>query len=204
MFTGLITGVGRIISVTAIGNGQDARFTIQTPHNEVWTSAEKKLGASIACSGVCLTVIDSGVDWFTVEVSAETLSKTSLVEWLPGTPVNLEGSLRLGDELGGHLVSGHVDGLATVISITPENGSTRWIFELPPALAPFVAAKGSIALNGVSLTVNEVEGLRFGVNIIPHTVAQTNFAMLHPASRVNVEIDMLARYLARQLSFKGA
>ena len=204
MFTGLITGVGNISAVTAIGSGQDARFTIQTPHNEVWANAEKKLGASIACSGVCLTVIEAGADWFTVEVSAETLSKTSLGEWRPGTLVNLEGSLRLGDELGGHLVSGHVDGLATVISITPENGSTRWVFELPPALAPFVAAKGSIALNGVSLTVNEVDGLCFGVNIIPHTAAHTNFATLQPASRVNVEIDMLARYLARQLSFKGA
>ncbi|MDE1896420.1 MAG: riboflavin synthase [Rhodospirillales bacterium] len=203
MFTGLITGVGSISAVTAIGNGQDARFTIQTPQNEVWADAEKKLGASIACSGVCLTVIEAGADWFTVEVSAETLSKTSLGEWQPGTLVNLEGSLRLGDELGGHLVSGHVDGLAIVISITPENGSTRWVFELPPALAPFVAAKGSIALNGVSLTVNEVEGLRFGVNIIPHTAAQTNFATLHSGSWVNVEIDMLARYLARQLSFKG-
>ncbi|MBU6396691.1 MAG: riboflavin synthase [Rhodospirillales bacterium] len=204
MFTGLITGVGRISAVTAIGGGRDARFTIQTPPNAVWASAEKKLGASIACSGVCLTVIEAGPDWFTVEVSEETLSKTNLAEWRPGTQVNLEGSLRLGDELGGHLVSGHVDGLATVVSITPENGSTRWVFELPPALAPFVAAKGSIALNGVSLTVNEVEGLRFGVNIIPHTAAHTNFATLPPASRVNVEIDMLARYLARQLSFKGA
>ena len=204
MFTGLITGVGSISAVTAIGNGQDARFTIQTPQNEVWARAEKKLGASIACSGVCLTVIEAGADWFTVEVSAETLSKTSLGEWRPGTQVNLEGSLRLGDELGGHLVSGHVDGLAIVISITPENGSNRWVFELPPALAPFVAVKGSIALNGVSLTVNEVDGLRFGVNIIPHTTAHTNFAMLQPGSRVNVEIDMLARYLARQLSFKGA
>ncbi|MDE1906319.1 MAG: riboflavin synthase [Rhodospirillales bacterium] len=204
MFTGLITGVGSISAVTAISSGQDARFTIQTPPNEVWASAEKKLGASIACSGVCLTVIEAGADWFTVEVSAETLSKTSLGEWRPGTQVNLESSLRLGDELGGHLVSGHVDGLAIVISITPENGSTRWVFELPPALAPFVAAKGSIALNGVSLTVNEVDELRFGVNIIPHTAAHTNFAMLQPGSRVNVEIDMLARYLARQLSFKGA
>ncbi len=203
MFTGLITGVGSIRSVTAIGNGQDARFIIQTPNNDVWENAQKKLGASIACSGVCLTVIDSGADWFTVEVSAETLSKTNLGDWQPGTEINLEGSLRLGDELGGHLVSGHVDGLATVLSMTPENGSTRWVFELPPTLAPFVAAKGSIALNGVSLTVNEVEGLCFGVNIIAHTTEHTNFATLRVGNRVNVEIDMLARYLTRQLSFKN-
>ncbi|MDE2239941.1 MAG: riboflavin synthase [Rhodospirillales bacterium] len=204
MFTGLITGVGSIRSVAAIGSGQDARFTIQTPDNEVWKTAEKKLGASIACSGVCLTVIEAGNNWFTVEVSAETLAKTNLGDWQPGTQVNLEGSLRLGDELGGHLVSGHVDGLAEVVSLTPENGSTRWVFELPAVLAPFVAPKGSIAINGVSLTVNEVEGHRFGVNIIPHTAAHTNFATLRAGSLVNIEIDMLARYLARQLSFKGA
>lgn len=204
MFTGLITGVGRIQAVMPIGNGQDARFTIQTPDNEVWRGAAKKLGASIACSGVCLTVIEAGADWFSVEVSEETLSKSNLGSWKVGTEVNLEGSLRLGDELGGHIVSGHVDGLARVISSTPENGSTRWVFELPVALAPFVAPKGSIAINGVSLTVNEVEGLRFGVNIIPHTAEHTNFSSLQVDDLVNVEIDMLARYLARQLSFKTA
>ncbi len=204
MFTGLITGVGTVRAVTAIGNGQDARFTIGTPDNEVWKNAEKKLGASIACSGVCLTVIEAGADWFTVEVSAETLSKTTLGAWQPGTSINLEGSLRLGDELGGHLVSGHVDGLAEVVSAIPENGSTRWEFRLPEELAPFVAPKGSIAINGVSLTVNEVQGLTFGVNIIPHTAEHTNFSALQAGDRVNVEIDMLARYLARQLSFKNA
>lgn len=204
MFTGLITGIGTIKAVTPLGNGQDARFTIQTPDNEDWKDAEKKLGASIACSGVCLTVIEAGADWFTVEVSAETLSKTTLGTWRYGTRINLERSLRLGDELGGHLVSGHVDGLAAVISATPENGSTRWVFELPLELAPFVAAKGSIAINGVSLTVNEVDGPRFGVNIIPHTAEHTNFSVLRAGDRVNVEIDMLARYLARQLSFKNA
>lgn len=204
MFTGLITGVGIIRAVSPIGHGHDARFTIATPDNDTWRQAEKKLGASIACSGVCLTVIESGPDWFTVEVSAETLSKTSLGSWQPGTLVNLEGSLRLGDELGGHLVSGHVDGLAEILAITPENGSTRWLFELPDELAPFVAPKGSIAINGVSLTVNEVEGARFGVNLIPHTSEHTNFSALRLGDRVNVEIDMLARYLARQLSFKKA
>ncbi len=204
MFTGLITGIGTIRAVTAIGHGQDARFTIQTPDNEAWKNAEKKLGASIACSGVCLTVIEAGRDWFTVEVSAETLSKTTLGSWQPGSRINLEGSLRLGDELGGHLVSGHVDGLAEVISANPENGSIRWQFRLPEDLAPFVAPKGSIAINGVSLTVNEVQGLTFGVNIIPHTAEHTNFSTLQAGDRVNVEIDMLARYLARQLSFKTA
>lgn len=204
MFTGLITGVGTVQDITPLGNGLDARFTIATPDNETWRNAEKKLGASIACSGVCLTVIEAGSDWFSVEVSAETFSKTTLASWRKGAQINLEGSLRLGDELGGHLVSGHVDGLATVISATPEHGSTRWLFELPPELAPFVAPKGSIAINGVSLTVNEVDGLRFGINIIPHTAEHTNFGSLRAGDSVNVEIDMLARYLARQLSFKNS
>ena len=204
MFTGLITGIGTIQSVLPLGNGQDARFTIVTPGNEVWRAHEKKLGASIACSGVCLTVIEAGADWFMVEVSAETLEKTTLASWQAGDKINLEGSLRVGDELGGHIVSGHVDGLARVVSSTPENGSTRWVFEVPDALAPFVAPKGSIAVNGVSLTVNEVEGRCFGVNIIPHTAEHTNFSVLRVGDKVNVEIDMLARYLARQLSFKTA
>jgi len=204
MFTGLITGIGTVREVQPLGGGKDARFVIATPDNEAWTGAEKKLGASIACSGVCLTVVESGADWFAVEVSAETLSKATLGTWKPGTRINLEGSLRLGDEIGGHLVSGHVDGLAEIVSATPEHGSTRWVFRLPPDLAPFVAPKGSIAINGVSLTVNEVEGRNFGINIIPHTAAHTNFHTLQVGDAVNVEIDMLARYVARQLSFKGA
>ena len=204
MFTGLITGIGTVTAITPLGEGKDARFTIRTPDNAVWSGADKVLGASIACSGVCLTVITSGPNWFTVEVSAETLSKSALGSWQEGTAINLEGSLRIGDEIGGHIVSGHVDGLAEVISITQEHGSTRFVFELPPELAPYVAPKGSIALNGVSLTVNEVEGLKFGVNIIPHTIIHTNFAGLKPGGRVNVEIDMLARYVARQLSFRQA
>ncbi|MGO9818998.1 MAG: riboflavin synthase [Acidocella sp.] len=204
MFTGLITGIGTVREVQPLGGGKDARFVIATPDNDAWTDAEKKLGASIACSGVCLTVVESGADWFAVEVSAETLSKATLGTWKPGTRINLEGSLRLGDEIGGHLVSGHVDGLAEIVSATPEHGSTRWVFRLPPDLAPFVAPKGSIAINGVSLTVNEVEGRNFGINIIPHTAAHTNFHTLQVGDAVNVEIDMLARYVARQLSFKGA
>jgi len=211
MFTGLITGVGIVREVQPIGGGEDARFVIATPDNADWAEAEIKLGASIACSGCCLTVVEFGPGWFAVEVSAESLSLTTLGAWKQGSQVNLEGSLRLGAELGGHIVSGHVDGLAEVTSITPENGSTRWKFRLPPDLSKFVAPKGSIAINGVSLTVNEVEDTKtganateFGVNIIPHTIAHTNFATVAVGDRVNIEIDMLARYVARQLQFQHA
>jgi riboflavin synthase len=211
MFTGLITGVGIVREVQPIGGGKDARFVIATPDNADWAEAEIKLGASIACSGCCLTVVEFGPGWFAVEVSAESLSLTTLGAWKQGSQVNLEGSLRLGAELGGHIVSGHVDGLAEVTSITPENGSTRWKFRLPPDLSKFVAPKGSIAINGVSLTVNEVEDTKtganateFGVNIIPHTIAHTNFATVAVGDRVNIEIDMLARYVARQLQFQHA
>lgn len=204
MFTGLITGIGTVLSVTPLGESQDARFVIGTPDNAAWAGAEKALGASIACSGVCLTVVEAGAEWFAVEVSAETLSKTALGSWREGTSINLEGSLRIGDEIGGHIVSGHVDGLAEVAGIAQEHGSTRFTFLLPPELAPFVAPKGSVALNGVSLTVNEAEAQKFGVNIIAHTLTHTNFASLAIGDHVNVEIDMLARYVARQLSFKNA
>jgi len=200
MFTGLITGVGKVRDVRPIGDGKDARFIIATPPG--WPDRPIALGASIACSGCCLTVIEFGPDWFAVEVSAESLSLTTLGAWREGSEINLEASLRLGDELGGHLVSGHVDGLAKVVSAAPENGSTRWVFALPEHLAPFVATKGSIAINGVSLTVNEVEGTKFGVNIIPHTTSHTNFSTLAVGDRVNIEIDMLARYVARQLNFR--
>jgi riboflavin synthase len=202
MFTVLITGVGTVREVLPIGQGRDARFVIAVPPTNEWAAFNAvKLGASIACSGCCLTVIERGDDWFAVEVSAESLGLTTLGTWQPGTKINLEGSLKLGDELGGHLVSGHVDGLAKVIEITPENGSTRWRFELPVALAKFVAPKGSIAINGVSLTVNEVDGVCFGVNIIPHTAQHTNFATLAVGDDVNIEIDMLARYVARLREF---
>jgi riboflavin synthase len=202
MFTGLISNIGTVREVQPIGQGRDARFIIAVPPAPGWDDiGHIKLGASIACSGCCLTVIERGPDWFAVEVSAESLNLTTLGAWQPGTRINLEASLKLGDELGGHLVSGHVDGLAEVISATPENGSTRWRFALPAALAKFVAPKGSIAINGVSLTVNEVEGLQFGVNIIPHTAAHTNFATLKTGDKVNIEIDMLARYVARLKEF---
>jgi riboflavin synthase len=202
MFTGLITGVGTIRAVTAIGGGKDARFTIAVPPG--WPGPEGfQLGASIACSGCCLTVVEFGEDFFAVDVSAESLSLSTLGNWEIGSKLNLEASLRLGAELGGHLVSGHVDGMAEVIEVKPENGSTRWRFLLPPALGRFVAPKGSIAINGVSLTVNDVQdrpsgnATEFGVNIIPHTAAHTNFADLRTGERVNIEIDMLARYVAR-------
>ena len=207
MFTGLISGVGTIRSVTPIGDGRDARFTIALPGQGEWTDGESiKLGASIACSGCCLTVIERGADFFTVEVSAESLSLTTLGQWQEGSKINLEASLKLGDELGGHLVSGHVDGLATITAKTPENGSTRWQFTLPRELGRFIAPKGSVAVNGVSLTVNEVidtgQTTTFGVNIIPHTAAVTGFGTLKVGDGVNIEIDTLARYVARLQEYR--
>jgi riboflavin synthase len=188
-----VTDVGRVASLARATGTTDTRIAITTrfPLEDV------ALGASIACSGCCLTVVEKGADRFDVQVSAETLARTTLGAWQVGSPINLERSLKLGDELGGHLVSGHVDGVATVVARTPEAGSTRFVFELPPGFERLVATKGSIALDGVSLTVNEVEGARFGVNIIPHTAENTTFAGLQPGDRVNFEIDMLARYVAR-------
>ncbi|MFL5252583.1 MAG: riboflavin synthase, partial [Rhodopila sp.] len=148
-------------------------------------------------SGCCLTVVALGADWFAVDASAETLAHTKLGSWTVGSRVNLERSLRLGDELGGHLVSGHVDGVGEAMSATPENASTRWVFRVPSALSRFIAAKGSVAVDGVSLTVNEVQGDTFGVNIIPHTAAVTGFGTMKPGDPVNIEIDTLARYVAR-------
>ena len=203
MFTGLITGIGTIRAVTPIGSGQDARFTIALPGDGEWAEGGEKikLGASIACSGCCLTVIERGPDFFMVEVSAESLAHTTLGQWREGSKINLEGSLRLGDEMGGHIVSGHVDGRAEITAKTPENGSTRWQFTLPAALGRFIAPKGSITINGVSLTVNAVHdsptATTFGVNIIPHTATHTNFHTLKIGDMVNIEIDMLARYVAR-------
>ena len=197
MFTGLITGIGTVTAVALLGKGRDARFVIQTPDNADWTGAKKPLGASIACSGVCLTVVESGPDWFAVEVSAETLAKSTLGLWAKGSKINLEGSLRIGDELGGHIVSGHVDGIGEVLSVTEEGGSHRVRIRAPRPLHRYIASKGSIGVEGVSLTVNEVEDDVFGVNIIPHTWDVTTLGGLKAGSRVNLEIDMLARYLAR-------
>jgi riboflavin synthase len=199
MFTGIISGVGTVAEVQPIGQGADMRLRIAVPQDKPdWAGLPGVvLGASIACSGCCLTVVDMDGGSFAVEVSAESLSKTTLGTWQSGHRVNLERAMKLGDELGGHIVSGHVDGLGEVVSATQENGSTRWAFRVPPGLSRFIASKGSIAVNGVSLTVNEVEGDVFGVNIIPHTAEETTFGTLAVGDAVNLEIDMLARYVAR-------
>ena len=200
MFTGIVTAIGTIRSLSPIGAGQDMRVAIATPPG--WLEGVA-IGASICCSGCCLTVVSLGQDLFEVEISAESLSRTTLGSWGEGTRINLERSLRMGDEMGGHVVSGHVDGVAEVLSITPENGSHRWRFQLPPGLARFVAEKGSITIDGVSLTVNAVEGATFGVNLIPHTTEVTALGTLAPGGRVNIEIDMLARYVARLREFNA-
>ena len=197
MFTGIVTDLGTVREVQPIGGGHDHRLIIGTSPGFLTSPAPVVLGASIACSGVCLTAVDLGGDWFAVEASAETLSKTTLGGWKAGTRVNLERPLRVGDELGGHLVAGHVDGTGEVLSATPENGSVRWRFRVPEAIAPYIAPKGSVAIDGVSLTVNEVDRETFGVNIIPHTATITTFGTLQPGARVNVEIDTMARYVAR-------
>jgi riboflavin synthase len=194
MFTGIISALGTIRAISPLGEGRDMRLVIGTPWPD---TASIAIGASIACSGCCLTAVEVGPDWFAVDASAETLSKTRLGAWKVGSRVNLERSLRMGDELGGHLVSGHADGVGVAVSATPENGSIRWRFRVPHELARFIAPKGSVAVDGVSLTVNEVQGDIFGVNIIPHTAAVTGFGTLAPGDAVNIEIDMLARYVAR-------
>ena len=196
MFTGIITNVGVVRSVEPRA---DTRFVIKTG----WRTEEIALGASIACSGVCLTVVDRAEDWFAVDVSAESLSRTGLGGWGEGTRINLERALRMGDELGGHIVSGHVDGIATLVSVKPENGSHRLVLEVPKTLAPFIAEKGSVTLDGISLTVNEVDGARFGVNIIPHTWEQTTLGDRVEGDRLHLEVDMLARYVARLAQFEG-
>lgn len=192
MFTGIVTDVGRVV---AIERGGDTTFTIETDYDP----ATIDVGASIAHSGVCLTVVGRSGQRYAIQASAETLSKTTLGTWQVGTEVNLERSLRLGDELGGHLVFGHVDTVARVADRTPEGDSVRFVFEAPIRLAPYFAPKGSVALDGVSLTVNEVDGALFGVNIIPHTLKCTTFRNLKPGDPVNLEVDMLARYVARML-----
>ena len=193
MFTGIVTGVGTVRALSPIGAGADMRLVIAHP----WTDAVIPIGASIACAGCCLTAVEVGADWFAVDASAETLSKTTLGSWRPGSRMNLERPLRVGDELGGHIVAGHVDGVGEVVSVHPENGSSRWLFRVPEPLARYIAPKGSVAIDGVSLTVNEVERTSFGVNIIPHTAAVTTFGDLAPGASVNIEIDTLARYVAR-------
>ncbi|EAP75794.1 MULTISPECIES: riboflavin synthase [Roseovarius] len=190
MFTGIITDQGEIRDLEQRG---DLRARIGCHYDMDGVD----MGASIACDGVCLTVVAMGADWFDVDVSAETVSKTNLDTWAKGRTVNLERALKVGDELGGHIVSGHVDGVAEVISVKDEGDSTRVTLRAPKALARFIAPKGSVALNGTSLTVNEVEGCDFGINFIPHTKEVTTWGRVAVGDRVNLEIDTLARYVAR-------
>ena len=192
MFTGIVTDLG---SVRAIRRDGDTRFAFSTRYD----LSTVEIGASICCSGACMTVIETGDGWFAVSASAESLARTTMGDWTVGSPVNFERALRLGDELGGHMVSGHVDGVATVVSIAPDGDSKRFVFAAPDDLKRYIAPKGSVTLDGVSLTVNGVDGRRFGVNIIPHTQAVTTLGRLAPGDRVNLEIDMLARYVARLL-----
>jgi len=194
MFTGIVTGVGTVREIMPLAAGRDMRLVIAAPWPD---TASIAVGASIACAGCCLTAVAVGADWFAAQASAETLDKTTLGEWRAGTRVNLERALRVGDELGGHILAGHVDGVGAAVSAAAENESTRWSFRVPPGLARFIAPKGSVAVDGVSLTVNDVDGAMFGVNIIPHTAAVTTFGQLTATARVNIEIDLLARYVAR-------
>ncbi len=197
MFTGIITAMGTIDTIVKDGDWQ---LVIRTP----WACDEIDLGASIACSGVCLTVIERGADWFKVAASAETINLTNLSDWQVGTRINLERALAMGDELGGHIVSGHVDGLAELVEVTPENDSHRLTFRAPNTLSAFIAGKGSVTLDGISLTVNAVDGDLFFVNIIEHTWANTTLFGRVAGDKINLEIDMLARYVARLLDHQKA
>ncbi|MDA0339220.1 MAG: riboflavin synthase [Proteobacteria bacterium] len=190
MFTGIITDVGRVRSVEQRG---DARFVLETGYD----TASIDIGASIDCSGACLTAVDKGDRWFAVDVSAETLNRTTLGDWSEGKIINLERSLRLGDEMGGHIVLGHVDGVGSVQAIVPEGDSLRFRIAMPRNLASFVASKGSLAIDGISLTVNDVDDETFGVNVLAHTRDLTTLRAAKAGDRVNLEVDILARYVAR-------
>jgi len=196
MFTGIITDLGRVRSLAP---GAMTRLELATAYDTDGIA----LGASVCCNGICLSVVDKAPGWFAVEASAETMAVTTLGKWKLGTPVNLERALRAGDELGGHIVSGHVDGVGRVVDRRQDGGSIRYVVEAPAALAKFIASKGSIAVDGVSLTINEVEGTRFGVNIIPITQRETNLGDTHIDDAVNLEIDPVARYVARLLHVNG-
>ncbi|WP_066798059.1 riboflavin synthase [Sphingomonas soli] len=200
MFTGIVTDIGTIEVADTRG---DLRVRVTCGYD----TAGIDLGASVACSGVCLTVVDKGAGWLAFDVSGETVSRTATGMWAAGRRINLERALRLGDELGGHIVTGHVDGIGTVASVTEEGGSHRVVIAAGPDLAPFVAPKGSITIDGVSLTVNAVRdtanGFEFDLNIIPHTAAVTTFATLAAGQAVNIEIDVLARYLQRMEALRG-
>ena len=190
MFTGIVTDIGEIRQLEHRG---DLRARIGTSYD----MAGVELGASIACNGVCLTLVAKGDDWFAVDISAESVSKTNIGDWTEGGRINLERALKVGDELGGHIVSGHVDGVAEVMAMKDEGDSTRVTFRAPADLARFIAPKGSVALNGTSLTVNEVDGCDFGINFIPHTKEVTTWGQVAVGDRINLEIDTLARYVAR-------
>ena len=200
MFTGIVTDIGEVRSAEQRG---DLRLTIGTSFD----LADVALGASIACSGVCLTVVDKGPDWFAVDVSGETVSRTAADLWRQGARLNLERAARLGDELGGHIVTGHVDAVGAVVEAAREGDSTRIAVEVPSSLAGLIAAKGSITLDGVSLTVNEVADTagqtRFTINVIPHTAAHTTLGDLAPGRQLNVEIDVIARYLQRMMTTRS-
>jgi riboflavin synthase len=193
MFTGIITDLG---AVKSIAFGPTTRLAISTAYD----TATIALGASVACNGCCLSVVEKGAGWLAFEASRETLDKTTMADWKVGHPINLERALKLGDELGGHLVSGHVDGVGRIHSIRPDGGSLRIVIEAPRDMARQIAPKGSITVDGISLTVNEVEGVRFGVNIIPITQTATNLGNAKEGDRVNLEIDLIARYVARLLA----
>lgn len=192
MFTGIVTDLG---AVTEIRSGPVTRLIVKTGYD----TSNLGIGASVACNGCCLSVVEKGPGWMAFEVSQETLNVTTLADWRTGTKVNLERALKVGDELGGHLVSGHVDGIGTIRSVRPEGGSLRIAIEAPADLAPYIASKGSVTVDGISLTVNEVDGRTFGVNIIPITQEVTNLGGAEPGRRVNLEIDLVARYVARLL-----
>jgi len=201
MFTGIVTDVGTVRSAEQRG---DLRLVIETGYD----MGTVDLGASIACSGACLTVVDKGDDWFAVDVSGETVSKTAARHWREGARLNLERSLRLGDELGGHIVAGHVDAVGEVVGVCPEGDSKRVGISVPNALGPMIAAKGSVALDGVSMTVNDVreaeDGMtHFSVNVIPHTAQHTTLSDLNPGRQLNVEVDVLARYIDRMLAARS-
>ena len=199
MFTGIITDIGKLVA------RKGSTFTIRCSYDP----AGIDLGASIACNGCCLTVTsllprDDGIDGclFTVDVSNETLSKTTLGRWQPGQLVNLERALKAGDELGGHIVSGHVDGVAEILDVAEDGASRRFTLRAPDDLARYIAARGSVALDGTSLTVNEVAGATFGINLVPHSLTATNWGAKKPGETVNLEIDLFARYMARMMEFE--
>ena len=196
MFTGIITDIG---TVQALEHRGDLRARIATSYD----TAGIDLGASICCDGVCLTAVALGEGWFDVDISAETVSKTNIGAWAEGQRINLERSLKVGDELGGHIVSGHVDGVAELVGMVDEGDSTRLTFRAPEGLAKFIAPKGSVALNGTSLTVNEVDGAEFGINVIPHTKEVTTWGDAALGDKINLEIDTLARYVARLQEWGG-